>query len=54
MAKYTVSFKVEIDDSLATSTQLLEFDIKDLITTAVLPTLGLSLVPVTFEVKKAR
>lgn len=54
MAKYTVSFKVEIDDSLAPSTQLLEFDIKDLISVAVLPTLNLSLVPVTFEVKKAR
>ena len=51
MAKYTVKFQVE--GFLVDPTEL-EASIKDLIKVAVLPTLNLELVPLTFEVKKAR
>lgn len=58
MAKYTVSFKVNCDDYLIANEKDffngLELDIKDLIQVAVLPTLNLELVPLTFEVKRAR
>jgi len=47
MTKYTVSFMVE-------GYELDEIGLEDLIKVAVLPTLNLELVPVTFEVKKAR
>jgi hypothetical protein len=51
MAKYTVSFKV---DAFLVDPTTLETAIEDLIKVAVLPTLNLELVPLTFEVKKAR
>jgi hypothetical protein len=51
MAKYTVKFKV---DAFLVDPTRLEAEIKDLIQVAVLPTLNLELVPLTFEVKKAR
>lgn len=51
MAKYTVKFQVECDPALFAG---LERDIEDLLKVAVLPTLSLELVPLTFEVKKAR
>ena len=58
MAKYTVSFKVECDDYLIHDQkeffENVGFGIQDLLESAVLPVLNLSLVPVTFEVKKAR
>ena len=47
MSKYTISFKVEGYD-------LDQYRLEDLIKVAVLPTLNLDLVPVTFEVKKAK
>ena len=56
--KFTVTFKVECDDYLIHDKK--EFSenvgqgIEDLLSTAVLPTLNLSLVPLTFEVKRAR
>jgi hypothetical protein len=52
MQKYTVTFQVKIEEDL--SAQVIEWDLKDLIQTAVLPTLNLELVPLTFEVKRAR
>lgn len=58
MAKYTVSFKVNCDDYLIADEKDfyngLEGDLLDLIKVAVLPTLNLDLVPLTFEVKRAR
>ena len=58
MAKYTVSFKVNCDNYLIADEkeffQGLEYSLKDLIQVAVLPTLNLELVPLTFEVKRAR
>ena len=47
MTKYTVSFKVE-------GYELDQYRLEDLLKVAVLPTLDLELVPVSFEVKKAR
>jgi hypothetical protein len=47
MTKYTVSFKVE-------GYELDQYALEDLLKVAVLPTLNLELVPVSFEVKKAR
>jgi hypothetical protein len=47
MTKHSISFQVE-------GYELNEFALMDLIRTAVLPALSLELVPVTFEVKKAR
>ena len=58
MAKYTVTFKFECDDYLIHDER--EFyenvgsGIEDLLNKAILPTLNLSLVPFTFEVKRAR
>jgi hypothetical protein len=58
MAKYTVNFKVNCDDYLIADKELffqgLEADLKDLIKVSVLPALNLDLVPLTFEVRKAR
>ena len=51
MAKYTVKFQIE---AYLVDLPKLEADIEDLIKVAVLPTLNLDLVPLTFEVKKAR
>ena len=47
MTKHSISFQVE-------GYELNEVALIDLIRTAVLPALSLELVPVTFEVKKAR
>lgn len=54
--KFTVSFKVELNENytLRDGKQGLEIDLEDLIKVAVLPTLNLDLVPLTFEVKRAR
>ena len=51
MAKYTVRFQIECEEGLFNG---LERDILDLLKVAVLPTLNLELVPLTFEVKKTR
>jgi len=47
MTKYIVSFKVE-------GNKLDQYGLEDLIKVAVLPALNLELVPVSFDVKKAR
>ena len=58
MAKYSVSFKVNCEDYLIADEKVffegLEYDLKDLIKVAVLPTLNLELIPLTFEVKRSR
>jgi hypothetical protein len=51
MNKYTVTFQVETEEAM-TNGQVIS--IEDLIEVAVLPTVKLGLVPLTFEVKKAR
>ena len=54
MKTYTVTFKVQhsLDRDIITNGQAI--GLEDLIKTAVLPSLNLELVPVTFEVKRAR
>jgi hypothetical protein len=56
--KYTVKFKVETDyrytSKNLSDAETLEISLKDLIQVAVLPTLDLELIPLTFEVKKGR
>ena len=62
MARYSVSFKVSAEDYLIhlvgkTEKEFyeeLEASLKDLLKVAVLPTLNLDLVPLTFEVKRSR
>lgn len=50
--KYTVTFKIESNSQ--ETAQEIEFYLKDLISSSVLPALNLELFPLTFEVKKAR
>jgi hypothetical protein len=52
--KYTVTFKVIASEYNRDSINDYEFYLKDLLNKAVLPALNLELVPLTFEVKKAR
>lgn len=54
MKKFTVTFQVEqsLDRDIITNGQAI--GLEDLIKTAVLPALNLELIPLTFEVKKAR
>jgi hypothetical protein len=63
MAKYTVTFKIETDfhyqlrsdkAKRLSDAEVLEIELKDIIKTVVLPTFDLELVPLSFEVKKAR
>lgn len=58
MAKYTVSFKVNCEDYLIADEKDffngLEASLKDLIKVAVLPTLSLDLIPLSFEVRRSR
>jgi hypothetical protein len=54
MKKYTVSFKVIASEFNSDSIEDYEYYLKDLLNKAVFPTLNLELVPLTFEVKKAR
>ena len=63
MAKYTVTFKIETDFHYQlrsdkakrfSDAEVLEIELKDIIKTVVLPTFDLELVPLSFEVKKAR
>jgi len=51
MKKYTVTFQVE-QEWILTNGQAI--GLEDLIKSTVLPALNLELVPLTFEVKKAR
>jgi hypothetical protein len=63
MSKYTVTFKIETDFHYQlrsdkakrfSDAEVLEIELNDLIKTIVLPALDLTLIPLTFEVKKAR
>lgn len=62
MPKYTVSFKVSSEDYLMRLVgktekeffQDIENSLEDLLKVAVLPTLNLTLEPLSFEVKRAR
>ena len=54
MKKYTVTFKVTASEFNSDNLADYEFYLKDLLNKAVLPALNLELVPLTFEVKKAR
>lgn len=56
--KFTVKFQIELlpgklPDKFTTP-EGIEYDLKDLLETSVLPALGFQFVPLTFEVKKAR
>lgn len=52
MAKYTVNFKVEVEDSEPMVNY--QYFLEDLLKSSILPALSSSLVPLTLEVKKAR
>ena len=54
MKKYTVTFKVTASEFNSDSLEDLEYYLKDLLNKAVFPALNLELVPLSFEVKKAR
>jgi hypothetical protein len=54
MKKFTVTFQVEHDLERDIITNGQAIGLEDLIKTLVLPSLNLSLVPLTLEVKKAR
>ena len=56
--KFTVKFQIELlpgklPDKFTTP-EGIEYELKDLLETSVLPALGFQYVPVTFEVKKGR
>ena len=51
MAKYTIRFQVEGDVYFP---HIIENTLQDLLKVAVLPVVGVELVPLTLEVKKAR
>lgn len=53
MKRYTVTFRIEIKDA-PESVDLLRYEMQDLIEVAVLPALGVELVPVSFEIKGAK
>ncbi len=53
--KYSIAFKVkDISTNIADDSVDLEIYLKDLLDNTVLPALGMEMVPLTFEVKKAR
>lgn len=52
--KYTIKFKVTDLTAIKNDELDLEIYLKDLLTCSVLPALGMELVPLTLEVKKAR
>lgn len=62
MPRYTVTFKVSSEDYLIRLVgksekeffKEMEYSLKDLLKVAVLPTLNLTLEPLSFEVKRAR
>jgi len=51
MKKYTVTFQINADETEALN---LEYFMKDLLESSVLPALSAELVPLTMTVKKAR
>jgi len=54
MQKYTVTFQVVKEDHEVTATAMLEWELKDLLVSSVLPAINAQLVPLTMTVKKAR
>lgn len=53
--KYSVTFRIkDISTNIADDSVDLEIYLKDLLENSVLPALGMELVPLTLEVKKAR
>jgi hypothetical protein len=54
MQNYTISFKVSDLTNIKDDAYDLEIYFKDLLVKTVLPALGMELVPLTLEVKKAR
>ena len=53
--KYSVTFRIkDISTNIADDSVDLEMYLRDLLVKSVLPTLGMELVPLTLEVKKAR
>ena len=52
LPKYRIEFQVEAE--LVTSELSLAIAIEDLIVTAVAPTIGMTVVPLSFTIKKAR
>jgi hypothetical protein len=54
MPKYTVKFKINTLNVSKDDAENLEYHLHDLLMTSVLPALNCELVPVTFEVRKAR
>ena len=52
--KYTIIFKVSDLTNIQDDETGLEIYFKDLLVTSILPALGMELVPLTLEVKKAR
>lgn len=54
MVKATIHFQVELDPTQYPDTLSLEVALLDLLKKAIFPTLNVELVPLSFEVKKAR
>jgi hypothetical protein len=52
--KYTITFKVNDLTNIKDDSVDLEIYFKDLLVASILPALGMELVPLTLEVKKAR
>jgi hypothetical protein len=54
MPKYTVTFQINCDSTNNDARETLEYHLKDLLNSAVLPALNSELAPLTFTVRKAR
>lgn len=54
MKKYTVTFQIEKEDHEAAAPAMVEWELKDLLTSSVLPAINAQLVPLTFTVKRGR
>ena len=54
MKKYTVTFQIEKEDHEAVAPVMVEWELKDLLTSSILPAINAQLVPLSFTVKNAR
>jgi hypothetical protein len=54
MKKYTVTFQIEKEDHEVVAPVMVEWELKDLLSSSVLPAINAELVPLSLEVKKAR
>ena len=54
MKKYTVTFQIEKEDHEAFAPVMVEWELKDLLKSSVLPAINAHLVPLSFVVKNAR